>query len=213
MDSSAAMRGSVGGRLVEFFRHGSNAVLGFGVLLWLIIATIGAITINPLLAMAGALMFFFSEYGFHRFAFHAPPVRRVSFILKLQHRLHYDHHETPERLDLLFLPLWFLVPNLAITAGVIALIWPNASVISALIAGAALAILYYEWVHFLAHIPYRPRTGWGRWIKKYHLRHHFKNEQVWFGVTNPSFDMLVGTCPNPETVPRSAQVRHLHRDD
>ncbi|OZB38800.1 MAG: hypothetical protein B7X48_11765 [Acidiphilium sp. 34-60-192] len=213
MVSSAIMRGSFGGLLIEFLRHGSNAALGLGIVLWLIVAAIGAVTINPLLVVAGALMFFFSEYGFHRFAFHARPVRRVPFVLKLQRRLHFDHHETPERLDLLFLPWWFLAPMLAITAGAIALIWPNISAISALIAGSALAILYYEWVHFLAHIPYRPRTGYGRWIKKYHLRHHFKNEQVWFGVTNPSFDRLLGTCPNPETVPRSAQVRHLHPDD
>ncbi|GAA5265773.1 4-hydroxysphinganine ceramide fatty acyl 2-hydroxylase [Acidiphilium sp. MT5] len=213
MDSSAAQRGDLKWRLVEFFRHGSNAALSFGVLLWLLVAAFGAITINPLLVVAGAMMFFFSEYGFHRFALHAPPVRRLPFILKLQHRLHYDHHQAPERLDLLFLPLWFLVPNLAITAGLIALIWPQASVISALMAGVALAILYYEWVHFLAHIPYRPITGWGRWIKKYHLRHHFKNEQVWFGVTNPGFDWLLGTCPNPDAVPRSAQVRNLHRED
>lgn len=213
MASSAAKHGDLKWRLVEFCRHGSNAVLGIAVLLWLIIAALGVITINPLLVGVGAMMFFFSEYGFHRFALHAPPVRSVPFILKLQHRLHYDHHQAPERLDLLFLPLWFLVPNLAIIGFLIALIWPDASVVSALIAGAALAILYYEWVHFLAHIPYRPITLWGRWIKKYHLRHHFKNERVWFGVTNPGFDMLLGTCPKPDAMPRSAQVRHLHGED
>ena len=40
-----------------------------------------------------------------------------------------------------------------------------------------LAILHYEWVHYVAHIPYRPRTRLGRWIKQYHLRHHFVSEK------------------------------------
>ncbi|MGA2995881.1 hypothetical protein [Bradyrhizobium sp.] len=38
--------------------------------------------------------------------------------------------------------------------------------------GMMLAILHYEWVHYVAHIPYQPRTRLGRWIKQYHLRHH-----------------------------------------
>ena len=199
------------GVLAEFLRHGSNLVLVCGVSLWALAVVVGVVRLHPLLVIGGALLFFSSEYVFHRFAFHAPPLRRVAFILKLQHRLHYDHHATPERLDLLFLPLWFLLPNLAITAGLIALLWPAPSVIAAMIAGAALAILYYEWVHYLAHIPYRPRTRWGRWIKKYHLRHHFMNETVWFGVTNPSFDWLLGTGPQPDQVTRSAAVRQRDR--
>lgn len=197
--------------LIAFLRHGSNFSLVCGVLLWALAAAVGLVLVHPLLVVVGALLFFASEYGFHRFAFHAPPLRRVGFILKLQHRLHYDHHATPERLDLLFLPLWFVLPNLVITAVLIGLIWPDRSVIAAMLAGAALAILYYEWVHYLAHIPYRPRTRWGRWIKKYHLRHHFMNEAVWFGVTNPSFDWLLGTGPQPDQVMRSAQVRQLDR--
>ena len=63
--------------------------------------------------MIGALLFYGSEYLMHRFAFHAPPAG-IPFVRRLQHRLHYDHHVEPDRLDLLFLPLWFLVPNLAV---------------------------------------------------------------------------------------------------
>ena len=45
---------------------------------------------------------------------------------------------------------------------------------------------YYEWVHYVAHVPFRPLTPVGRYMKKYHLWHHFKNERRWFGVTNPA---------------------------
>jgi len=33
---------------------------------------------------------------------------------RLQHRLHQDHHVEPNRMDLLLLPLRFLVPNQAL---------------------------------------------------------------------------------------------------
>jgi 4-hydroxysphinganine ceramide fatty acyl 2-hydroxylase len=161
------------------------------------------------LVLLGALLFFLSEYGYHRYAFHAPPFHKIPFLLPLQHRLHYDHHVDPARLDLLFLPLWFVIPNLAITGAVAGLIWPHASSVFALLAGTSAAILYYEWVHYVAHIPYQPRTPWGQWIKKYHLWHHFKNERLWFGVTNPSFDFVMHSYARVEDVTKSATTRKL----
>ena len=129
---------------------------------------------------------------------------------KLQHRLHYDHHVEPSRLDLLFLPIWFLVPNLAACrrpdrAGVRA----QAASVSALF-GMMLAILHYEWVHYVAHIPYQPRTRLGRWIKQYHLRHHFISEKHWFGVSNPTLDGVFGTFRGPDASEKSATTRKLY---
>ncbi len=195
---------------LNFWRHGSNGALS---LLILLVAVLNAGRIwaaYPWLFLLGAVLFFLSEYGYHRFAFHAPPMRRLPIVLKLQHRLHYDHHVDPTRLDLLFLPLWFVIPNLAVTAALAWLIWPRPSQISALLAGTAAAILYYEWVHYVAHIPYRPRTAWGRWIKKYHLWHHFKNEKFWFGVTNPSVDFLLHSYRPVADAAPSRTTRNLH---
>ncbi len=194
----------------EFCKHGSNAALGALVLIVLGLEASGFWGWHPWLFILGAALFFGSEYGFHRYAFHAPPVTRVQLILKLQHRMHYDHHVEPARLDLLFLPLWFVIPNLVITGAVAWLIWPSVASIAALLAGTSAAILYYEWVHYLAHIPYKPVTPWGRWIKKYHLWHHFKNEQFWFGVTNPGFDLLMKSHLRVADASQSATVRNLH---
>ncbi len=194
---------------MAFWRHGSNAVLGLLVLAVAGLEACGVWRVHLGLAVLGAVLFFASEYGFHRFAFHAPPLRRMPVVLKLQHRLHYDHHVEPARLDLLFLPLWFVLPNLVVTGAVAWLIWPGAARIGALLAGVAAAILYYEWVHYTAHIPYLPRTAWGRWMKKYHLWHHFKNEHLWFGVTNPSFDLVMRSYARVEAVEKSGTVRDL----
>ena len=191
-----------------FVRHGGVAALLLGVAAEALAWLFGAVALQPVVIVLGALLFYLSEYGMHRFAFHSaplswPPAR------KLQHRLHYDHHVEPNRLDLLFLPIWFLVPNLALAAGLFALAFGIQAAASALL-GMMLAILHYEWVHYVAHVPYRPRTRLGRWIKQYHLRHHFISEKHWFGVSNPSLDVAFGTYAKANAVERSATTRKLH---
>jgi sterol desaturase/sphingolipid hydroxylase (fatty acid hydroxylase superfamily) len=194
--------------LLVFLRHGGVAVLVAGVLAVTLGWLFGAVTLQPLLILLGALAFYLSEYGMHRFAFHAPPLSWPP-ARRMQHRLHYDHHVEPGRLDLLFLPVWFLLPNLAVAAAVFALLFGTASVASALL-GMMLALLHYEWVHYVAHIPYQPRTRLGRWIKQYHLRHHFISEKHWFGVSNPSLDGVFGTFRGPPATEKSATTRKLY---
>ena len=191
-----------------FLRHGSVAALVVGVVVEVLAFLLGWAAPKPLMILLGALMFYLSEYGMHRFAFHATPLS-WSVARKLQHRLHYDHHVEPNRLDLLFLPIWFLAPNLAVATGIFALIFGVEASMSALF-GMMLAILHYEWVHYVAHIPYQPRTWLGRWIKQYHLRHHFVSEKHWFGVSNPTLDGVFGTFHGPDASEKSATTRKLY---
>jgi cell division protein FtsW (lipid II flippase) len=195
-----------------FWRHGSNVALAllalgliavfaahelaFGAASWIALAT-------------GAAVFFVSEYTTHRFMLHAPP-QKNAFVLRLQHRLHYDHHVEPARLDLLFLPLWFALPVAALTLAIYLALTRDAAASAALLLGSVLGLLWYEWVHYVAHIPFVPKTRFGRWIKKYHLRHHFKSERMWFGVTNPSMDFLGRTYARVDEVERSGTTRILY---
>jgi 4-hydroxysphinganine ceramide fatty acyl 2-hydroxylase len=194
--------------LLAFFRHGSNFLLVLAIAAILVWAVLGGPHLGPLWIVVGALLFYLSEYSWHRFAFHAPPAP-WAWMRRLQHRLHYDHHAEPNRLDLLFLPIWFLGPNMLITAGLVYLIL-GASFVAPIMLGVMLAIFHYEGVHYIAHIPYQPRTRFGRWMKQYHLRHHFISEKLWFGVSNPSLDVLYRTYREPKNVEKSATVRKLY---
>ena len=194
-----------------FFRHGSNTVLiGIALVLCVLFAAhVLAFAPLSLAAVAiGALVFFGSEYTTHRFMFHAPP-QRHAFVLELQHRLHYDHHVTPDELGLLFLPVWFVLPVASLTFAIFFAITRDLSVSAAMLLGAVLGLFYYEWVHYVAHIPFVPKTPFGRWIKKYHLWHHFKNERMWFGVTNPSMDFVGRSYARVAEVERSGSTRVL----
>ena len=195
-----------------FFRHGSNTVLiGLALVLSVLFAAhVLAFAPLSLAAVAiGALVFFGSEYTTHRFMFHAPP-QKNAFVLKLQHRLHYDHHVTPDELGLLFLPVWFVLPVASLTFAIFFAITRDLSVSAAMLVGAVLGLFYYEWVHYVAHIPFVPKTRFGRWIKKYHLWHHFKNERMWFGVTNPSMDFVGRSYARVDEIERSGSTRVLH---
>jgi 4-hydroxysphinganine ceramide fatty acyl 2-hydroxylase len=193
--------------LAGYFRHGATAAVALLVAALAAAGLAGFLSLSLGYVLVGALVFYLSEYGMHRFAFHAPPAP-WGFALKLQRRLHYDHHVEPTRLDLLFLPLWFLVPNFSLVA---LLAWAilGAGAVASVMLGASLAVLHYEWVHYLAHIPYVPKTAWGRWLKQYHLRHHYLTEKAGFGVSNPTLDLVFGTFLDPARQQKSATTRHL----
>lgn len=190
-----------------FLRHGSNVWLVLGLAALIGGFAVGVVPFSLYWVVVGALTFYVSEYGFHRFGFHAEP-SRFAFVRTLQRRLHYDHHAEPDRLDLLFLPIWFLIPNLAITALGFAVLFGFA-VVAAAMFGVMVAIVHYEWVHYVAHIAYQPRTRAGRWVKQYHLRHHYISEKFWFGVSNPSMDFVGGTYKAAGEVERSGTTRKL----
>ncbi len=195
----------------SFWRHGSNTALAGAAIVLLALFATHALTFVPLSLVAvaiGAVVFFVSEYTTHRFMLHAAP-QRQPFVLTLQHRLHYDHHVDPARLDLLFLPLWFAVPVAALTFAIYFAVTRSWSTSAALLLGSVLGLVWYEWVHYVAHIPFVPKTPFGRWIKKYHLWHHFKNERMWFGVTNPSMDVVWRTYARVDEVDRTGTTRVL----
>ncbi|HVS46848.1 MAG TPA: sterol desaturase family protein [Verrucomicrobiae bacterium] len=194
--------------LLTWFRHGSNAVL-----------TVALVALAAAFALRGtgvvwwgvgigALAFLVSEYTTHRFLFHAPP-QGNAIVRGLQHRLHYDHHIDPPRLDLLFLPLWFVIPTVAAFFGVYWAVARDVALAMSLLCGSLLALTYYEWAHYVAHLAYIPPTPWGKWMKRYHLWHHYKNEKLWFGVTNPSMDFVGATFLRVADAERSDTTREL----
>lgn len=197
--------------IAAFVRHGSNALLLGAIVALLAAGAAGFTHLFALAVLAGALAFFVSEYTTHRFLFHAKP-SRVPFVLKLQHRLHYDHHAEPARLDLLFLPPWFVLPAALSFFAVYLAAARRLDVAVSLLLGSLCALFYYEWVHYVAHVDFVPKTRFGRWIKKYHLWHHFKNEHLWYGVTNPSMDFAGRTYRRVEDAGRSGTTKWLFKE-
>jgi hypothetical protein len=160
------------------------------------------------IAILGMLTYVIAEYMTHRFLFHIKTPKNP-FFLKLIKRLHYDHHTNPNELHLLFLPLWYSLPNMIIILVIVYAITRDAALTNQYMAGLIFFFLYYELRHYTAHRPIKPLFFWGRWMKRVHLWHHFKNENFWYGVTNPAIDVMMGTFKDQKDVEKSETARNL----
>ncbi len=198
----------------EFFRHPSPWMIG-AVFVAALAArfTAGdwrlADILVPLLMVA---LFPFLEWVAHVFILHWRPRRLLGLTIDpLLARKHREHHADPRAIGLIFIPwralLWVLP-----TAVAVALLAfpPNGTDMTFLAFLAALGLIY-EWTHYLVHTDYKPKSAVYRAIWRNHRRHHFKNERYWFTVTSSgTADRVLGTYPDPATVPTSPTARNLH---
>lgn len=144
-------------------------------------------------AVATVLIYPLVWYALHRFVLHARWMYKSRWTAKLWKRIHFDHHQDPHRLDVLFGALSTTLPVVLIVGG--SLGWAIGGLPSAAAAIAAgLAMLcVYEFCHCIQHLNYRPKSAYLRRIKRLHLAHHFHNETGNFGITAFFVDRWAGT--------------------
>lgn len=170
---------------------------------------------RTLAAIAALLAIYpFYEYALHRFVLHNRLLYKSPMTAAVWKRIHYDHHQDPNRLDVLFgHPSNTLLAILAPSFPVGYLIggW------SAALAATAMALVvfaFYEFCHCVQHLNYTPKSAWLRRIKKHHMAHHFHNETGNFGITLTFVDRLMGTLyEDRDTRPRSPHVYDLGYDE
>jgi sterol desaturase/sphingolipid hydroxylase (fatty acid hydroxylase superfamily) len=155
--------------------------------------------------VAGVIAFWpVQEWLIHVTLLHWKPVtllgREVDPIVSRNHR---NHHRNPWDPALGVTPPHITWLYLAGLPGV----WPLFLPIGPATTGMAIYFtlaLNYEWIHYLIHTAYVPRTWFYRRLWLNHRLHHFKNEQYWFGVTMLSGDRLLHTQPTAQQATRSA---------
>ncbi|WP_226644401.1 sterol desaturase family protein [Mesobacillus subterraneus] len=160
--------------------------------------------------LIGMIAFAFSEYFTHRFFFHIKAPENPLF-LRFMKRIHYDHHADPNNLKLLFLPLWYSLPGFLVLSYLVYFISNSFNLSIAFGTGLMTMLLVYEWKHYVAHRPIKPKTKFGRWVKKVHILHHYKNENFWYGVSTPFADFLFGTFKDEKIVETSSTVKELEK--
>jgi len=164
----------------------------------------------------------FVEWLIHVYLLHSPPFTLLGRRMEVPSaREHRAHHEAPNVLEELLIPVYAVLAFLAMIAAVD---WAASFPVSMVLGGdrlagattglvAAYAILAsYEWMHFLIHTPYRPKGRYFKAIWRNHRLHHFKNERYWFGVTSIVGDKVIGTAPDQRTVERSQTARTLRAE-
>lgn len=152
----------------------------------------------------------FVEWLIHVFILHWKPKRFLGRELDpLVARKHRAHHSDPRKTEWIFVPLPVLAKAMPLTGLAYLLVFPTLRLGMTAITAATAILLTYEWTHYLIHSRYKPRTRLYRYVWRAHRLHHFKNENYWFGVTNPLGDHVLGTFPEKEEVETSATCKNL----
>ena len=195
----------------DFFLHFDILVMVGIFLVVLVFLMAMELSLSTFLFFAiGIVAYMFSEYLTHRFVFHIKSPKNA-FLLKLIKRLHYDHHKKPNDLKLLFLPIWYSVPSLSILCLLFYFVSGSISATLAFATGILFMFFVYEWKHYVAHRPLKPKTRFGKWLKKTHILHHYKNENYWYGVSTPFVDALFGTLKDEKDVETSQTAKDLEK--
>ena len=154
-------------------------------------AVVAGLSIPVLISLfvAGILLWSLTEYLLHRWFFHFKPKNRhVKMLFFLTHGY---HHEFPhDRMRLVAPPLMFTTLGIVFSISYRLIFGPV--VWAPVFAGVIAGFLAYETIHFYSH-HHIPKNPIGRFLRAYHLRHHFEDSEVRYGISSPLWDLIFGT--------------------
>lgn len=143
-----------------------------------------------LLLIVGFLSWSPIEYVLHRFIFHYNS--RSSLGRKLLYHAHISHHDNPEAISRHITSLLLSAPVASIYWLIVFLGTGSRATASYLFIGMAAGYFGYQWVHFQCHHG-KSRLRFLRYLRRYHLLHHYQTQDLRFGVTSPLIDLIFGT--------------------
>ena len=149
-----------------------------------------------LLFFFGMILWTFTEYVLHRFVFHWNANSRAGkYFVFLFHGLHHDDPQDPTRLVMPPVPAILIVSLLWMF---FSLIFPY-KYIDVIMAFFLIGYLCYDYIHYATH--HFPMTSpIGKYLRKYHLQHHYSGEQSKYGVSSPLWDYIFGTVSGPKEI-------------
>jgi sterol desaturase/sphingolipid hydroxylase (fatty acid hydroxylase superfamily) len=143
------------------------------------------------LLAVGVITWSLMEYWLHRLVFHYEAKSKLG--KRFFWLAHGVHHDWPnDKLRLVFPPSI----SIPIAIGVWYLFsWIFGDVYRwAPYTGIAIGYLAYDMIHYYVH-HFAPKNRIGKFLRRYHLAHHFKESDNGFGVSSPVWDYVFGTRP------------------
>ncbi|MDQ3393558.1 MAG: sterol desaturase family protein [Bacteroidota bacterium] len=140
--------------------------------------------------ISGLLLFTLVEYLVHKYLFHM--ITNTKIKEKIQYNFHGIHHEFPKDKDRLAMP-----PVVSILiAGLLFLSFRFVigDYVYAFLPGVMFGYASYLFVHYAVHA-YPPPKNFLRILWINHGIHHYKNDDVAFGVSSPLWDYIFRTTP------------------
>ncbi len=181
--------------VLEYFSHihpATPVVVFMPVVLWMLWLGIDATSVLVTLGVfAGGVLFWtLTEYTIHRWAFHYHPKSKIG--KRIHFLTHGIHHDYPRDSTRLVMPLLISVPlGIFFYFVFYALIAPQHY---SFFAGFMFGYIAYDSIHYATH-HFNMTSRSARFIKEYHMKHHFVDDQTAYGVSNPLWDYVFNTVP------------------
>jgi len=155
---------------------------------------LGTPSLVPLLGFfAGVLWWSFLEYHLHRFMLHWEPESATRKAIRKCFPAHRGHHNTPGDPDRIVNRRYGLTIGLSLfQIGVMLALGFSAPWALAFTAGTLIGHFFYEYLHVSCHV-LKTDNRFMQMIKRHHLFHHYRDEEVNFGVTSPVWDHVFMT--------------------
>ncbi len=140
-------------------------------------------------------------YALHRWVLHSQWMYKSPLFARTWKRIHYDHHQDPNHLEVLFGALYTTLPTIALATMPIGYALDGWGGAAAALSSGLLMTCFYEFCHCIQHLSYKPKAKWLADMKARHMAHHFHDETGNFGITNFAWDKLFGTFYEREERP------------
>nr|WP_230292109.1 sterol desaturase family protein [Croceicoccus sp. Ery5] len=202
--------------IVAYFQHYTIvAYLGLTTLCVVAFALYPTTPLRALAAFAVALVVYpLVWHLLHQYVLHGQWMYKIKPLASTWKRIHYDHHQDPNHLEVLFGALHTTVPTIFLATAPIGYAIGGIGGAAAAFAGGLLTTCYYEFMHCIQHLAFKPKWKWVQHMKQRHVEHHYFDEDGNYGITNYFWDRVLGTYYEKKDRPkRSATVFNLGYDE
>jgi len=150
--------------------------------------------------VGGLLLWSLAEYLLHRYVFHYEP--EPEWLQRVWYLIHGVHHEQPQCKTRLVMPPILSIPLALLHYGlfvlVVGVLFRAPHWVAPLFAGFITGYLTYDMVHYATH-HLAMKWGFLKFLKRYHLLHHYKTPDDRYGISSPIWDVVFGTRPPKDT--------------
>ena len=151
----------------------------------------------PLGFLVGVFIWTFAEYTIHRFVFHYDP--KSERVAKVWFMFHGVHHAQPQLKTRLVMPPALSIPGAIlfyfIYYFVVGRLLGAPAWVEPIFSGFIFGYLAYDLTHYATH-HWPMRSSVAKYLKRYHMMHHFKTPSARYGVSSPIWDVVFRTKPS-----------------
>ncbi|XP_048754990.2 fatty acid 2-hydroxylase-like isoform X2 [Ostrea edulis] len=145
----------------------------------------------PLLFVIGFLLWTLDEYVIHRWLFHLCPPSNFPVIVILHFLFHGQHHKAPmDKMRLVFPPI--PAAGLGVLVYSVYCLFMPCTMALTVFAGSISGYIVYDMIHYYLHHG-TPYGSYFKSLKRYHVKHHYQDQQKGFGISSKMWDYPFGT--------------------